>query len=127
MVFRTNGSWGGALFLLLCTFVFLFLPTTSLQARNTPSIYDIRLLDAIRHAPGDYPLLKIFLSQADSIVKLKPLSVVDDNQTFTPNNNYYCSIGRYSWPDSNKPDSPWVVRDGISNPEYENYDGVKLV
>ena len=71
---------------------------------------------------------KALLAQADRDLQLKPLSVVTKDYVPSSGTKHdYVSLARYSWPDETKPDGlPYVMRDGVSNPELEKYDRNKL-
>ena len=64
------------------------------------------------------------LQQADSLLALPPLSVMQ-KQVVPPSGTKhdYMSMARYFWPDPTKPDGrPYVNRDGVTNPEISRYD-----
>lgn len=58
------------------------------------------------------------LQAADSIVKQKPVSVMQKTQTPSSGSKHdYLSIGPYWWPDPTKADGlPWIRKDGQVNP-----------
>jgi hypothetical protein len=62
----------------------------------------------------------MFLRQADSLLGVKPLSVMDKVQTPPGGDKHdFLSMGPYWWPDSSKADGlPYVRFDGRRNPEY---------
>jgi hypothetical protein len=104
----------------------LLTSSADLQAQSFPAIYNQGVLNDIKNNPHGYPQLDAFLKKADGILAQKPLSVIDKKKTFAPNKHFYCSISRYSWPDPNNPNGPYIIKDGINNPEYADYDGTAL-
>lgn len=68
------------------------------------------------------------LSRADADLQLKPLSVMDKDYTPASGSKHdYVSLARYAWPDLSKPNGlPYIMRDGISNPELEKFDRNRL-
>jgi hypothetical protein len=64
--------------------------------------------------------LSQFLRTADSLLGMKPLSVMDKKQTPPSGDKHdFLSMGPYWWPDSTKPDGlPYIRKDGQRNPEY---------
>lgn len=56
-----------------------------------------------------------------------PAVVLTDKPTkFVSNARYYASVGPYWWPDLNNPGGPYIRKDGLINPETNDYDGPKL-
>ena len=66
--------------------------------------------------------------QAMHDLMLKPLSVMDKDYVPSSGTKHdYVSLARYAWPDQTKPNGlPYVMRDGISNPELNKFDRNKL-
>lgn len=71
-------------------------------------------------APASAPMLHTLVLEADSLLGMKPLSVMDKVQTPPSGSKHdFMSMGPYWWPDSSKPDGlPYIRRDGLRNPEY---------
>lgn len=71
---------------------------------------------------------KSLISQADVDLLLKPLSVMSKEYIPASGSKHdYVSLARYAWPDDTQPDGlPYVMRDGVSNPELEKFDRNKL-
>jgi hypothetical protein len=72
-------------------------------------------------SPKRYPAeLSVFLRTADSVIGMKPVSVMDKTQTPPSGDKHdFLSMGPYWWPDSSKPDGlPYIRKDGQRNPEY---------
>lgn len=66
--------------------------------------------------------------QAGRDLNLKPLSVMSKEYTPSSGTKHdYVSLARYAWPDETKNDGlPYVMRDGVSNPELGKFDRNKL-
>jgi hypothetical protein len=63
-----------------------------------------------------------FLAEADTLLSMRPLSVMDKAQTPPSGSKHdYLSMGPYWWPDTTKPNGlPYIRRDGERNPEYNS-------
>lgn len=72
-----------------------------------------------------YKALKM---QAEHDLVMKPLSVVSKDYIPSSGSKHdYVSLARYAWPDQTKPNGlPYIMRDGISNPELNKFDRNKL-
>jgi len=72
------------------------------------------------NTPGKAAPVRMLMREADSVLGLKPLSVMDKVQTPPSGNKHdFLSMGPYWWPDSSKADGlPYVRFDGRRNPEY---------
>lgn len=72
-----------------------------------------------------YKALKM---QAEHNLVMKPLSVVSKDYIPSSGSKHdYVSLARYAWPDQTKPNGlPYIMRDGISNPELNKFDRNKL-
>ena len=66
--------------------------------------------------------------QAELDLVMKPLSVMSKDYIPSSGSKHdYVSLARYAWPDQTKPDGlPYIMRDGISNPELNKFDRNKL-
>ncbi|MBD3384644.1 hypothetical protein GF407_06920 [candidate division KSB1 bacterium] len=66
--------------------------------------------------------------KADQALQADPLSVMDKPATPPSGDKHdYMSLATYWWPDPNSEDGlPYIWKDGISNPEYLNYDRIPL-
>ncbi len=66
--------------------------------------------------------LKRLRRDADKVLDFAPVSVTEKSQTAGSGDKHdYLSLGRYWWPDPNKPDGlPYIQRDGETNPEAES-------
>lgn len=66
--------------------------------------------------------------QAKHDLMMKPLSVMSKDYVPASGTKHdYVSLARYAWPDETKPNGlPYIMRDGISNPELNKFDRNKL-
>jgi hypothetical protein len=73
----------------------------------------------LQKAPSLVSLINSFEKEADKLLKMKPVSVMD--KSFTPvsgNKHDYMSQAPYFWYDSTKPSGlPYLRKDGVRNPE----------
>src|SRR5262245_33391507 len=72
-----------------------------------------------KHQQQPLKIVTELKKQADSLLNMKPLSVMD--KSFTPvsgNKHDYMSQAPYFWYDSTKPNGlPYMRKDGVRNPE----------
>lgn len=89
--------------------VFLVDPATLANVRSACLTDDV----SIR------PAFKKLIKDADKLLNAVPVSVMEKSQVPPSGDKHdYMSLGRYFWPDPNKPDGlPYLNRDGESNPE----------
>jgi hypothetical protein len=68
------------------------------------------------------PSFIAFIKEADALLSMRPLSVMDKSQTPPSGSKHdYLSMGPYWWPDTTKPNGlPYIRRDGERNPEYNS-------
>ena len=68
------------------------------------------------------------LGKAENLLGATPVSVMmKEHVPASGDKHDYESLSRYFWPNPNTPDGlPYVSRDGVSNPELEEYDRNKL-
>lgn len=68
------------------------------------------------------------LEEADRLMREDPVSVMLKKKVSASGDKHdYVSLSRYFWPDPSKPDGlPYISRDGVSNPELEEYDRPRL-
>lgn len=71
---------------------------------------------------------RALLQKADHDLQMKNPSVMDKEYTPPSGSKHdYTSLSRYAWPDKTKPNGlPYIMRDGVSNPELEKFDRNKL-
>lgn len=95
------------------------------------AILDRNHLNGVRsqlHRPTYVAAYDALLRNADSLLDVKPYSVMDKERNSPSGDNHdYTSLARYFHPDTTKADGlPYVNRDGISNPELALYDRNRL-
>lgn len=95
------------------------------------SIWDIKHLLNVKeslHQPFYQKVYNELIKRADSIMQLEPVSVmIKDYIPSSRDKHDYASLARYAWPDSSKTDGlPYIHKDGLSNPEIEKYDRIRL-
>ena len=68
------------------------------------------------------------VSLADGDLLLKPPTVMTKEYIPASGSKHdYVSLARYAWPDETQPNGlPYVMRDGVSNPELKKFDRSKL-
>ena len=66
--------------------------------------------------------------EADWLMQAEPVSVMMKKKVAVSGDRHdYMSLSRYYWPDPSEPDGlPYIVRDGVSNPELEEFDRPRL-
>ncbi len=98
--------------------VFLLNPAALAAAKQKLLARDKALSAAMERLRGE----------ADLALQAGPLSVMDKS-IIPPNGDKhdYMSLATYWWPDPNSEDGlPYIWKDGVSNPEYLNYDRIPL-
>ncbi len=95
------------------------------------SIWDFTHLQQVKQSlsqPQYAAAYEELLKNADRKLTETPLSVMMKEKTPASGNKHdYMSQARYFWPDPSKPDGkPYINRDGVSNPELEKLDRVRL-
>lgn len=71
-------------------------------------------------------LRKNILTQADNAVKEEPVKLTEKKRTISGNANNYESLATYYWKDPNNPQGPYIAKDGVANPECDDYDLPRL-
>lgn len=94
-------------------------------------IWDAAQLERVKQsldAPCYAAAYRRLLTEADALLTAEPLSVMMKEKTPASGDKHdYMSQARYFWPDPTKPDGlPYINRDGVSNPELEKLDRVRL-
>lgn len=92
--------------------------------KQKPLIWDMTELEQLKHNINSESAHDIIIT-ANKYISLEPVVVTDKKKTFAPNNHYYCSVGIYWWPDPARP-GKYIQKDGVTNPESMEYDGVRL-
>lgn len=101
----------------------LFLIPFNLYAQ--PLIWNKEKLEWLKSSPTS-PLYTAIVKQADAICKVKPVNVTDKPHCISGNKHNYESLSIYYWPNPENPYGAYIVRDGVYNPEYKQYDYPKL-
>lgn len=109
-------------------FVALFALSGIVRAQ---SIWDAGHLEKVKHSLGDpfyAAAYRHLLAEADGLLDAEPLSVMMKAKMPASGDMHdYMSQARYFWPDPTKPDGlPYISHDGVSNPELETLDRVRL-
>lgn len=112
------------------TLLFLVL-LVSLPSLLAQSIWDLSQLARVKQSldqPAYAAAYESLMKQADREMNQEPLSVMMKEKTPVSGDKHdYMSQARYTWPDPSKPDGlPYITRDGVSNPELEKLDRVRL-
>lgn len=112
--------------ILVSLFLLLLLPCQARVKNDRPLVWDMSQLDKMRKEDGTSKSAKKILAEADELCGQAPLAVTDKKKlTFEPDKHYFCSIGRYWWPDSLNL-GKYVNRDGEVNPAIKDYDSERL-
>lgn len=95
------------------------------------SVLDVQhLLYVKQHLsdPSYAQAYKALKKQAEHDLEMKPLTVMSKDYIPSSGSKHdYVSLARYAWPDQTKPNGlPYMMRDGISNPELNKFDRNKL-
>lgn len=112
--------------------VFLFCTLLSLSAGAlAQSILDASHLSYVkRHlsAPVYAQAYHALESQAERDLAMSPVSVMSKDYVPSSGSKHdYVSLARYAWPDTSKPDGkPYIMKDGVPNPELNKFDRNKL-
>lgn len=70
---------------------------------------------------------KEFIKLAEQALTDGIVDVCSKEKTLSGNKHNYESLQRYSWRDDTKNDGSYTVRDGVLNPEINNYDFPRLI
>ena len=98
---------------------------------SAQSIWSLGHLEKVK-ASLDHPFYasawEALKADADRDLNAEPLSVVTKKAVPASGDKHdYMSLARYYWPDPSKPDGlPYINRDGVSNPELNEYDRNKV-
>lgn len=106
-------------------------PSSSSPLASRQLILDRGLVTAAKEriAAGDsalQPALKRLLSEADRALTAGPFSVTYKKQTPPSGDKHdFMSLAPYWWPDPHSPNGlPYIRRDGVTNPERNQYDRI---
>jgi hypothetical protein len=97
------------------------------RAFPRPAIYNMERLDELKseYQGNNTSRWNSFINEAEAAIVATPVSVLDKHKTFFRDKHTYCSISRYAWP-SEKDSSIYIIKDGVSNPEFNDFDLPKL-
>ncbi len=91
-----------------------------------PLIWNLDKIDQLRQYPSNN-LYKNIVAQAEQVLMKRPVAVTDKTTSRSGNKHNYESLSIYFWPNPSDPDGPYIVRDGVYNPEYKQYDLPRLI
>lgn len=110
---------------LLLAVVFAVFPAQSQSMWDKAHLSDVKnRIDAPFYGKAYGNLIK----HADALLEEEPLSVMMKEKTPASGDKHdYMSQARYYWPNPDRPDGrPYVSRDGLSNPEINRLDRIRL-
>ncbi len=110
---------------LLLAVVFAVFPAQSQSMWDKAHLSDVKnRIDAPFYGKAYGNLIK----HADALLEEEPLSVMMKEKTPASGDKHdYMSQARYYWPNPDTPDGrPYVSRDGLSNPEINRLDRIRL-
>ncbi len=112
-------------FFLCIALICLALPLTAQSIWNRSHLEQVK---ASVTAPAYAASYEVLTQEADKLLDVHPLSVMMKEKAPASGNKHdYMSQARYYWTDPSRPDGrPYVERDGLSNPELEKLDRVRL-
>ena len=98
---------------------------------SAQSVLDARHLAYVKQHLSDPAYAQAYQAlekQAGHDLLMRPLSVMSKDYVPSSGSKHdYVSLARYAWPDKTKPNGlPYVMRDGVSNPELNKFDRNKL-
>lgn len=109
----------------------LFIALLGVHSASAQSIISYQHLEQVRQNLDNPYYARAYeelIKRADKALDQKPLSVTDKKEAPVSGDKHdYMSLARYYWPDPSKPDGlPYINRDGLSNPELEQFDRNRL-
>ncbi len=98
-----------------------------LQAQNDsiPVLFHLDRLDVLNESGRENDRF-VLLWKADKYASDAPLTVVQKKKYWHDDPHAYQSLAIYFWPDATRNDGRYTQRDGIINPEYQDYDYATL-
>ena len=113
---------------ILLASVQLLLPLAPLCAQSIWSREHLEQVRSSLSSPLYADAYKELIRGAEAALESEPLSVMMKEKTPASGDKHdYMSQARYYWPDPSKPDGlPYINRDGVSNPELEKLDRIRL-
>lgn len=112
--------------------LFLLLVLCAVEYAGAQLLYDKNVLAKNKAKIQDEyynAAYKKLIKYADTMLPQQAESVMDKSKVASSGNKHdYCSLSYYAWPDESKPNQlPYVIKDGVPNPEYKEYDYDRLV
>lgn len=107
---------------IVVTFLLLFLPVFSF-AKEKPLLWNMERLKVIRNQGDESGIYKKYLRFADSYLITPDVVIIAKEKSFAPDKHYYSSLAPYWWPDPESPGGKYIRKDGVRNPEINDYDG----
>lgn len=114
--------------LLYIIIIEVFFNITSCSISNrlpSPSLYSITNLKELKQKGVGDSEVSSFVTAVYKRLNEEPHSVMEKKHSYSPNPHDYCSLAPYSWPDDD-PNKPYVTKDGLINPERNEYDRPRL-
>ncbi len=98
---------------------------------SSQTVWDADRLAKVKSSLNQPFYSKVYLNlvnQADKLLDVQPLSVIMKEKIPASGDKHdYMSQARYFWRDPSKPDGlPYINRDGVSNPEINKLDRIRL-
>lgn len=95
------------------------------------SLWNREHLERVKNSiddPAYAQTIKGLMNRADRMLDVQPYSVMQKKEAPASGDIHdYMSLARYFWPDPESPDGlPYINRDGVSNPELQEYDRDRL-
>lgn len=109
----------------ICT---LLLGVAGVHAQSVLDAGHLKFVKQHLDAPAYAQAYHALQQKAEADLAMQPLSVMSKDYVPASGSKHdYVSLARYAWPDKNKKDGlPYVMRDGVSNPELARFDRNKL-
>lgn len=109
----------------ICT---LLLGVAGVHAQSVLDAGHLKFVKQYLDAPAYAQAYHALQQKAEADLAMQPLSVMSKDYVPASGSKHdYVSLARYAWPDKNKKDGlPYVMRDGVSNPELARFDRNKL-
>lgn len=106
----------------------LLLMSAGTQAQSVLDAQHLLYVKQHLSDPSYAQAYKALKKQAEHDLVMKPLTVMSKDYIPSSGSKHdYVSLARYAWPDQTKPNGlPYIMRDGISNPELNKFDRNKL-
>lgn len=106
----------------------LFLLSRISFASNKPILWNYKHLREIKSDIISETERQGIIKYADQCLSQPYVVVTEKTKSFCDDYHYYSSIGIYWWPDENSQTGmPYINKDGVLNPEYAEYDYLRLI